>query len=88
MHYLARRPEERITFDIQKTLGEKMQYKNGPVASGVESFMKDAKFKKGSGYALQRMWQGSDERSHRLLWWGPLGNRGRAEDGYQTGECA
>ena len=23
LHYLARRPEERITFDIQKTLGEK-----------------------------------------------------------------
>ena len=49
------------------------------VANLVESFMKDAKFKKGSGYALQRMWQGSDERSHRLLWWGPLGNRGRAD---------
>ena len=41
LHYLARRPEERITFDIQKTLGEKMRYKDGPMASGVESFMKD-----------------------------------------------
>ena len=28
LHYLARRPEERITFDIQKTLGEKMRYKD------------------------------------------------------------
>ena len=41
LHYLAKRPEERITFDIQKTLGEKMQYRDDPIASGVEKFMKD-----------------------------------------------
>ena len=45
----------------------------------VNNFMKDAKFKEGSGYALQRLWQGSDHRSHRLVWWGPLGNRGRID---------
>ena len=41
--------------------------------------MKDAKFKKGSDYALQKMWQGSDERSQRLLWWCPQVNRGRED---------
>ena len=45
----------------------------------VDNFYQDVKFKEGSGFALQRLWQGSDHGSHRLLWWGPLGNRGRVD---------
>lgn len=40
LHYLAGRPEERLTFDVQNTLAERMNYADRPGASGVERFMK------------------------------------------------
>ncbi len=40
LHYMAGRPEERITFDVQKTLAEKFDYADRPNMSGVERFMK------------------------------------------------
>ncbi|MFC7049758.1 [protein-PII] uridylyltransferase [Emcibacter nanhaiensis] len=40
LHYLVGRPEERITFDVQKTLAEKLGYADRPGSSGVERFMK------------------------------------------------
>lgn len=40
LHYLAGRPEERITFDVQKSLAEKFDYADRPNMSGVERFMK------------------------------------------------
>jgi [protein-PII] uridylyltransferase len=40
MHYLTNRAEERISFDIQKAVGERMAYNSRPGSSGVERFMK------------------------------------------------
>jgi len=40
LHYLAGRPEERLTFDVQPTLGRLMGYGDRPGVSGVERFMK------------------------------------------------
>lgn len=40
LHYLAGRAEERLTFDVQATLAERMNYTDRPGASGVERFMK------------------------------------------------
>ncbi|MBL4602351.1 MAG: [protein-PII] uridylyltransferase [Emcibacteraceae bacterium] len=40
LHYFAGRPEERITFDVQKALSEKLEYADRPNVSGVERFMK------------------------------------------------
>ena len=40
LHYLAGRPEERLTFDVQKTISERMTYAEREGISGVERFMK------------------------------------------------
>ncbi|MBT5072523.1 MAG: [protein-PII] uridylyltransferase [Kordiimonadaceae bacterium] len=40
LHYFAGRPQERITFDVQKALSEKLSYADRPNVSGVERFMK------------------------------------------------
>lgn len=40
LHYFAGRAEERITFDVQKALSEKLGYADRPNVSGVERFMK------------------------------------------------
>ncbi|MCW5770452.1 MAG: [protein-PII] uridylyltransferase [Rhodospirillaceae bacterium] len=40
LHYLAGRPEERLTFDVQPRLGKLMGYRDRPGALGVERFMK------------------------------------------------
>jgi [protein-PII] uridylyltransferase len=40
LHYFSGRAEERITFDVQKTLSEKLGYSDRPNMSGVERFMK------------------------------------------------
>lgn len=40
LHYLAGRPNEIITFDVQKELSEKLEYADRPNMSGVERFMK------------------------------------------------
>ncbi|MDG1858754.1 MAG: DUF294 nucleotidyltransferase-like domain-containing protein, partial [Emcibacteraceae bacterium] len=40
LHYLAGRPNERITFDVQKELAEKLEYADRENMSGVERFMK------------------------------------------------
>ncbi|WP_350049257.1 [protein-PII] uridylyltransferase [Marivibrio sp.] len=40
LHYLARRPEERLTFDVQPELARRMLYTDHAGASGVERFMK------------------------------------------------
>ncbi len=40
LHYFSGRPEERITFDVQKSLAEKLGYADRPNMSGVERFMK------------------------------------------------
>lgn len=40
LHYLAGRPNEVITFDVQKELSEKLEYADRPNMSGVERFMK------------------------------------------------
>ncbi len=40
LHYYAGRSEERITFDVQKALSEKLGYADRPYMSGVERFMK------------------------------------------------
>ena len=40
LHYLAGRPEERLTFDVQKTISERMAYADREGISDVERFMK------------------------------------------------
>ncbi|MCV6546913.1 MAG: [protein-PII] uridylyltransferase [Cohaesibacter sp.] len=40
LHFLARRAEERLSFDLQRELAERMGYKNRPGQSAVERFMK------------------------------------------------
>ena len=40
LHYLAGRPEERLTFDVQTVIGERMGYRDHAGARGVERFMK------------------------------------------------
>lgn len=40
LHYMAGRPNERITFDVQKELSKKLEYADRPNMSGVERFMK------------------------------------------------
>jgi len=40
LHYLAGRPEERLTFNVQEELGNRMGYKDHAGTRGVERFMK------------------------------------------------
>ena len=40
LHYLAGRAEERLTFDVQQELGERLGYKDHAGTRGVERFMK------------------------------------------------
>ena len=40
LHFLTNRPEERVSFDVQRELAERMGYKNHPGQSAVERFMK------------------------------------------------
>lgn len=40
LHYLAGRPEERVTFNVQEDIGKRMGYTDRPGARGVERFMK------------------------------------------------
>ena len=40
LHYLAGRAEERLTFDAQAVIGERMRYADRPTSRGVERFMK------------------------------------------------
>jgi len=40
LHYLAGRPEERLTFDLQPELAERLGYTDHAGSSGVERFMK------------------------------------------------
>ena len=51
----------------------------GAVAKIVDDFMKDAKFKENSGFNLERLWQGGGDFTHRFVFYGPIGDRGRAE---------
>jgi [protein-PII] uridylyltransferase len=40
LHDITNRPEERLTFDVQRELASRLGYKDRPGASGVERFMK------------------------------------------------
>jgi [protein-PII] uridylyltransferase len=40
LHDLTNRPEERLTFDVQRELAARLKYKDRPGVSGVERFMK------------------------------------------------
>ena len=40
LHYLAGRPEERLTFNVQKDIGDRMGYRDHAGTRGVERFMK------------------------------------------------
>ena len=40
LHFLTDRPEERLSFDVQRELAERMGYKSRPGQSAVERFMK------------------------------------------------
>ena len=51
----------------------------GSVAELIEDHYKDANFKEGSGFNIERLWQGSGEWTHRIVFYGELGNRGRVD---------
>ncbi len=40
LHYVCGRPEERLTFDVQREIAERLNYKDHAGARGVERFMK------------------------------------------------
>ncbi len=40
LHYLVGRPEERLTFSVQKDIAERLGYRNQGATQGVERFMK------------------------------------------------
>ncbi|TVR95382.1 MAG: [protein-PII] uridylyltransferase [Rhodospirillales bacterium] len=40
LHYVTGRPEERLTFDVQGIIADRLGYRDRPGASGVERFMK------------------------------------------------
>ncbi len=40
LHYIANRPEERLTFTVQEEIGRRMGYRDRPGIRGVERFMK------------------------------------------------
>ena len=40
LHYLANRPDERLTFNVQEELGQRMGYRDRAGTRGVERFMK------------------------------------------------
>jgi [protein-PII] uridylyltransferase len=40
LHYISGRAEERVTFDVQPRIAERMGYRDRPAARGVERFMK------------------------------------------------
>lgn len=40
LHYVAGRPEERLTFDVQDTISKRLGYRDGDGMRGVERFMK------------------------------------------------
>jgi [protein-PII] uridylyltransferase len=40
LHYLTGRPEDRLTFDVQPEIAERMGYTDRPCSRGVERFMK------------------------------------------------
>lgn len=40
LHYLAKRPDERLTFDKQNELGKRLRYREGKGLSAMERFMK------------------------------------------------
>ncbi|MDD9876592.1 MAG: [protein-PII] uridylyltransferase, partial [Magnetovibrio sp.] len=40
LHYMAGRPEERLTFNVQEELGQRMNYRSHAGSRGVERFMK------------------------------------------------
>jgi [protein-PII] uridylyltransferase len=40
LHYLAKRPEERLTFDVQMEIGRRLNYTDRKSSQGVERFMK------------------------------------------------
>ena len=51
----------------------------GSVADLIELHYGDANFKTGSGLNLERLWQGSGDKTHRIVFYGPLGNSGRVD---------
>jgi len=40
LHYVAGRPEERLTFNVQETIAQRLGYADRPTGRGVERFMK------------------------------------------------
>jgi [protein-PII] uridylyltransferase len=40
LHYLTNRPEERLTFDVQMEIGQRLKYTDRKSSQGVERFMK------------------------------------------------
>tara|TARA_B100000941_G_scaffold282167_1_gene250344 strand:+ start:54 stop:818 length:765 start_codon:yes stop_codon:yes gene_type:complete len=51
----------------------------GSVAQLIDDHYKDANFREGSGFNIERLWQGSGEWTHRIVFYGELGNSGRID---------
>ena len=81
LHYLAGRAEERLTFDLQTEIGQRMGYTNHAGSRGVERFMKHYFLIAKDVGDLTRIFcailEADQQRKRRLSWvrWG-IGRRG------------
>jgi [protein-PII] uridylyltransferase len=65
LHYLTGRPEERLTFDLQTEVAERMGYHDRRTASSVERFMKHYYLVAKEVGALTRIFCAALEEQHR-----------------------
>ncbi len=65
VHYVAGRPEERLTFDIQTELAERMGYRDKAKTRGIESFMKQYYLVAKSVGSLTRIFCAFIEEKHK-----------------------
>ena len=71
-----------LTLSAQAFTAVKIKVTNGSqgsVAQLIDDHFKDANFIEGSGFNIERLWQGSGEWTHRIVFYGELGNRGRMD---------
>ena len=85
LHYLAGRPEERLTFDLQTEIGRRMGYTDHAGSRGVERFMKHYFLVAKDVGDLTRVFCAileADQQRRRRLPWVRWGTGRRALDGF------
>jgi [protein-PII] uridylyltransferase len=85
LHFLAGRAEERLTFDLQSEIGQRMGYTDHAGARGVERFMKHYFLVAKDVGDLTRIFCAileADQKRKRRLSWARWGTSRRALDGF------